>query len=222
MRFEIDGNPDYGDLTVHLEAGESFLAEGGAMSRMSPELEMRSRLLGGLPKAVVRRLVGGESLFVGEYTAPADARGAPSASFSPSQPGTVLHRRLEDDHLILTAGSFLACTPGVELRTRFGGLRAFVSGEGGFFIECSGRGDLFFNAFGGVVERRVDGALTVDTGHVVAFEPSLSYTIGGMGGLKSTLFSGEGLVMKFAGTGTIWLQTRVMPGLVGWLTRYLR
>ena len=65
------------------------------------------------------------------------------------------------------------------------------------------------------------GELVVDTGHVVAWEPSLSYTIGGMGGLKQTLFSGEGLVMRFSGHGRIYLQTRQMPALAGWLTPYL-
>jgi uncharacterized protein (AIM24 family) len=43
-----------------------------------------------------------------------------------------------------------------------------------------------------------------------------------MGGIKSTLLSGEGLVMKFSGTGTIYLQTRTMPGLASWLTPFTR
>ena len=221
MQFEIEGNPDYGDLTVRLDPGESFLAEGGAMSRMSGAMAMRSRLLGGLGKAVVRRLVGGESLFVGEFSAPPESPGPLFASFSPATPGTVLHRKLSGDALTLTAGSFLACSPGVDLRTRVGGLRAFVSGEGAFFIEASGSGDLFFNAFGGVVEREVEGALTVDTGHVVAWEPSLDFAIAGMGGLKQIVFSGEGLVLKFSGRGKVWLQTRVPGGLVRWIVPYL-
>jgi uncharacterized protein (AIM24 family) len=49
----------------------------------------------------------------------------------------------------------------------------------------------------------------------------LSYTIGGMGGIKQTLFSGEGLVMRFSGRGRIYLQTRHMPALAGWLGPYL-
>ena len=74
--------------------------------------------------------------------------------------------------------------------------------------------------FGAVVEREIQGEFTVDTGHVVAWEPTLDYTIGGMGGLKQTLFSGEGLVMQFSGHGRIWLQTRHLKALAGWLTPY--
>ena len=216
MKFDISGNPAYGDLTVALESGESFWSEGGAMSRMSSHLELQTRLVSGLLKSAVRKLVGGESLFISEYTAPQMS----FVSLTPSCPGTILHRPMSGDSFYLTAGSFLACTPDLELRTKFGGLRAFFSGEGGFLIEVSGTGDLFFNSFGGVVERDVDGELIVDTGHVVAFEPSLSYTIGGMGGFKQTLFSGEGLVMRFRGRGKLFLQTRQMPALAGWLSPY--
>jgi uncharacterized protein (TIGR00266 family) len=128
---------------------------------------------------------------------------------------------MKGDSFLLTAGSFLACTPGLELSTRFGGLRAFFSGEGAFLVEVSGQGDLFYNAYGGVVEKEVQGEFVVDTGHVVGWEPTLSYTIGGMGGLKQTLFSGEGLVMRFTGQGKLILQTRHLPSLAGWLSPYL-
>lgn len=216
MKFDISGNPSYGDLTVALAPGESVWSEGGAMSRMSSHIQLNTKLVGGLAKSVVRRLVGGESLFLSEYTAPQMA----FVSLTPACPGCVMHREMKGDSFFLTAGSFLACTPGLNLETRFGGLRAFFSGEGGFLIEVSGEGDLFYNAYGGVVEKEVEGEFVVDTGHVVAWDPSLSYTIGGMGGLKQTLFSGEGLVMRFSGHGKIILQTRHLSSLAGWLRPY--
>ncbi|HAA71584.1 MAG: TIGR00266 family protein [Planctomycetaceae bacterium] len=218
MKFDISGNPAYGDLTVALEPGESFWSEGGAMSRMSAGLDLNTRLPAGLLKSILRRLLGGESLFVSEYTANQMAY----VSLTPSMSGSVLHRELQDDTFLLTAGAFLGCTPGLGLKTRFGGLRSFFSGDGAFMIEVSGTGDLFFNGYGGVVEKEVDGEFIVDTGHVVAFEPSLSYKITGMGGLKQTLFSGEGLVMRFSGTGKLYLQTRHLAGMAGWLARYCR
>lgn len=218
MRFDLQGNPDFGDLTVQLGPGESLWAESGAMSRMSSDLEVKSRLVGGFLPAVVRKLLGGESLFLAEYTAPAGG----VLALAPSLPGAVLHRRLAGEGFYLTAGSFLACSPGVELHTRFGGLKAFFSGEGAFFLACAGQGDLFYNAYGGVVEKQIDGGFTVDTGHVVAWEPTLQYSIGGMGGLKQTFFSGEGLVLKFRGRGKLYLQTRHLGGLVGWLSPICR
>lgn len=216
MDFEILGNPDYGDLTVFLEPGESVYGEGGAMSRMSPDLEVRGRMLGGVVRSLVRKAFGGESAFLAEYT----ARGKGFVAMSPSLPGTVAPRELRGESFLLTAGSFLACTPGIDVRTRFGGLRSLFSGEGAFLIECRGTGTVFFNTYGAMIKREVQGSLTVDTGHVVAWEPTLGYTIRGMGGMKQTFFSGEGLVMAFEGTGTIYLQTRHVGGMVRWLSPF--
>ncbi|MEK6236102.1 MAG: TIGR00266 family protein, partial [Planctomycetales bacterium] len=205
-------------LTVAMGPGDSVWVESGAMSRMSKNMEMKTRAIGGMFKAILRRMVGGESVLVGEYTSP----GVGFVALSPAAPGCVLHREMKGDSFNLTAGAFMACTPGMELKTRFGGLKAFFSGEGAFFLEASGTGDLFFNAYGGVVEKEIDGNFTVDTGHLVAWEPTLDYSIGGMGGLKQTLFSGEGLVMKFSGRGKIYLQTRYLSGMAGWLTSFCR
>ncbi len=217
MKFEVQGNPDYGQVVVELQPGEKILSESGAMSRMDPELELHVRLMGGMLRALARKVLGGESFFLAEY---AGSSGGEIA-FSPSLPGTVLHRRMSGDRLTLTGGSFLACSEGVDIRTRFGGLKSIFSGEGAFLLEVSGTGDLFFNAYGAVIEQEVGGSLTVDTGHVVAWEPSLDYSITGMGGLKSTLFSGEGLVMNFRGDGRIWLQSRTLGQTSGWLIPYL-
>ena len=57
----------------------------------------------------------------------------------------------------------------------------------------------------------------VDTGHIVAFDGSASFDVRRVGGLKSTLFSGEGLVCEFSGPGTVWLQTRNQDALLAWL-----
>ena len=108
------------------------------------------------------------------------------------------------------------------LATRFGGIKAFFSGEGAFVIACRGYGQVFFNSYGAILEREVHGTLVVDTGHVVGWEPTLEYTIRGMGGVKQTLFSGEGLVMAFEGVGKIYLQSRHVPALVRWLAPLCR
>ena len=216
MDFRINGNPDYGHLRVELRPGERIVAEGGSMAWMSAGTKVKVRLLGGLVKALIRRLVAKESLFVAEYSHP----GIGMVTFSPATPGSVAHRRLDGGSFILTAGSYMASTAGVTLKTRFGGLRSLLSGEGAFLIECSGTGDLFYNAYGAMVEKEIDGSLTVDTGYVVAWEPSVSYSIRGMGNLKSTLLSGEGLALRFSGSGKVFLQTRTMDGLAGWLTPF--
>ena len=217
MEFNIDGNPDYGHLTVELGPGESVVAEGGSMAWMSEGVEVKARLLGSLLRAFARKLVGGESLFVGEYSHPTGG----AVTLSPRIPGSVTHRSLAGESLILTGGSYMASTPGVQLSTRFGGLRSMFSGEGMFLIECGGQGDLFFNTYGALVEKEVEDGLTVDTGHVVAWEPTVNYSIRGMGGLKSTLLSGEGLAMRFSGQGKVYLQTRTLDSVANWLIPFL-
>lgn len=216
MEFQINGNPDYGELTCALAPDEKLLTESGAMSRMSRSMDLKGRMMGGLFASLGRKLFGGESLFIGEYSSPDGGW----ISLAPSVPGTVAHHHMDQGSLILTAGSFLACSPDIRLRTRFGGFRYLFSGEGGFFLVASGTGDLFYNTYGGLVEKDVDGTITVDTGHVVAWDPRLSYTVTGMGGWKQTLFSGEGLVVKFSGRGKLYLQTRTIRETAGWLAPF--
>ena len=216
MEHRIEGNPDYGHLRVELSPGDVFIAEGGSMAWAADGTQVKARLLGGFLSALIRKAAGGESLFVGEYTHPTGGE----VAFSPAAPGTVETKRLSGGSLMLTGGSFMACTPGISLALKFGGLRAMFSGEGLFVIECGGVGDLFFNTFGALIEREIDGEFTVDTGHVVAWEPTLSYRLQGMGSLKSTMLSGEGLAMRFSGKGKIYLQTRTMDAMASWLTPF--
>jgi len=217
MKAKIRGNPDFGNLEVTLGPNEHFLMESGAMASMTPGFEVDARLMGGFFSAVVRKLMAGESLLVGDYCHP---RGG-SLTISPAVPGTVKQTRIErGDTLFLQGGAFLAGEPSLEVTTAFGGLKALFSGEGAFFLKVEGHGELFFNAYGGVVERQVNGALTVDTGHLVGWESTLDWKIGKMGSLKTALFSGEGLVMNFSGQGKVYLQSRSMSGLAGWLGKY--
>ncbi|MCH2103054.1 MAG: TIGR00266 family protein [Planctomycetes bacterium] len=122
-----------------------------------------------------------------------------------------------------TAGSYFAIfTPLVVGQYHLTIRHAATSAHKEFVFDVEGDGDLLFNAYGAIVERELDGELTVDTGHVVAWEPTLDYSIEGMGGLKQTFFSGEGLVMRFSGQGKLWLQTRTLGETAGWITPYLR
>jgi uncharacterized protein (AIM24 family) len=139
MKFDISGNPDYGDLTVALEPGDAIWAEGGGMNRMSSHLAMRTHMVGGLGQSIVRKFLGGESLFVAEYTASQMG----FIGISPATPGSVLHREMTGDSFMLTAGAFLACTPGMDLNPRFGGMRSCLYGGGGVVFETPPPGEQF-------------------------------------------------------------------------------
>ncbi|MBT9583701.1 TIGR00266 family protein [bacterium] len=219
MQVEVASNPDFGHLEIVLDQGQSIICESGAMAAMDSDLQLDTKMMGGFLPALWRKMVAGESLLSGVYTS---NRAGSRLWLSPAIPGAVIAYKMEGQPLLLTSGSFLACDSGIQLGTRFGGLRAMFSGEGMFFIEASGSGTLWFNSYGSVIEKEIDGELIVDTGHVVAWEPTLTWTVTGMGNLFSTIFSGEGLVLKFTGRGKVWLQTRSMSGLAAWLAGYCR
>ena len=104
MRFEIQGNPDYGEVIVELGPDEELLAESSAMSRMSSHMEAKSKRLGSFFGAIIRKMFGGESFFVGRFTHPDGG----TVAVAPGLPGTVTHRQMNGDHVFLTAGAFLA------------------------------------------------------------------------------------------------------------------
>jgi uncharacterized protein (AIM24 family) len=113
----------------------------------------------------------------------------------------------------------VAAAPAVDVDTKWGGGRTFFSGEGLFLLRCSGTGDMLVSSYG-AIERRVLAAgeeLKIDTGHIVAFTEGINYKVEKVGGWKSTLLSGEGLVATFSGPGELWMQSRSPSDFVGWL-----
>ncbi|MCB9487966.1 MAG: TIGR00266 family protein [Deltaproteobacteria bacterium] len=219
MRHEIKHGPSFASLFLDLEAGEKIRTEAGCMVGMSPNLQIKTKAYGGLFKAIFRRLLGGESAFQNTYT----AEGGPGRLIcSPTMPGQIRHYPLTRDKALMMQGSsFLACDPSISMKTAYGGVKAMVSGEGLFLLKLKGEGDLFYNSYGEILEVDVDGEYVVDTGHIVAFEDTLKFKIGKVGGLKSTLLSGEGLVARFKGRGKLYIQTRTLGALLGWITPFL-
>ena len=119
-------------------------------------------------------------------------------------------------------GSFCASTTGVTVDTKWGGAKTFFGGEGLLMLKCHGAGDLWVSSYGAIHAVDVKETYTVDTGHIVAFEESLTFTVRKVGGMKSLFFSGEGLVCEFSGTGRLWVQTRNAPALASFLHPFRR
>jgi uncharacterized protein (TIGR00266 family) len=115
----------------------------------------------------------------------------------------------------------VASNPNIVLDTKWQGVtKGFFSGESFFLIKASGQGDLWFNSYGGIISIDVKDAFVVDTGHIVAFTEGLSYKVSRQGGYKSLFLSGEGLVCRFSGEGKVWVQTRKVMPLLGFLQRF--
>lgn len=217
MQHVIRNKPDFASLHVSLDAGESVITEAGAMMGMDPALKMDTNMKGGLLGAASRAL-GGESVFLNTYTGTGPGQ---QLDIAPSQPGDVVHLDLAGT-VIVQRGSFLASTTSVEVQSKWGGARAFFGGESLIMLRCTGQGHLWLSSYGAIHEVAVQGSYTVDTGHIVAFDESLTFDIRKSGGLKSLFFSSEGLVCHFSGTGRLWIQTRNAPTLAGFLHPFRR
>jgi uncharacterized protein (TIGR00266 family) len=214
MEYDIESGPSYALLSLALDGGESVRAEAGAMVSYDDGIEIETNASGGILGSLKRSVLGGESFFQNTFTATQPGE----LSLAPALSGDVVHHEL-DGTLYVQSGSYLASDPSIELDTEFGGGRTFFGGEGLFLLRLDGTGPAFLSSYGAIRERELDDGerFTVDTGHIVAFEESASFDVKRVGGLKSTLFSGEGLVCTFTGPGRVWLQTRSPDAFLSWL-----
>ena len=224
MQAEVKFDGSFAELVMQLEAGESLQAEPGALvaqQGVRMETGFSGGLLGGL-----RRSLGGESFFMNTFTGEA---GGGWVRLAAGTPGSILDWRLSQaEELFIQGSSFLACSPEVKVDSKFQGWRGLFSGEGLFFLrmtveEGASRGSVYCNAYGGIEELRVNPGeeLVVDTGHLVGFDTGVEYGIGRVGGLRSMVAGGEGLVLKFRGSGKVWIQTRNLKSLAEVLLPFL-
>jgi uncharacterized protein (TIGR00266 family) len=212
MEAETRNRPSFANIKVDLTAGDRIIAESGAMASMSSSISMTTRWNGGCLGAFLRRIFGGETLFVNEFTT--DSQG--EIVLTQPMPGDIECIELKGNTLFIQPGGFLACEPGVSLGLGWAGIASFVGGEGLFRLKVSGNGKIWFGAYGGIFAKEVEGEYVVDTGHLVAYEPSISIRMGMAGGIFSSFFGGEGLVTRVTGPGRIYMQSRSLDGLAAW------
>ena len=215
MKYEIKHGPAYALGIVELAAGESIQAEAGAMVSMSDTIKISTGVQGGLMKGLKRSLLGGESFFINTFTAEQSGE----VTVAPALPGDIVALEVGDQALLIQSGSFLAASPEVNIDTKWGGGKTFFSREGLFLLKATGYGTVSVSSYGAIhfIELREGERYTVDTGHMVAFDESVKYDVGKVGGWKSTLLSGEGLVAKLTGPGRFYMQTRSPDSFIDWL-----
>jgi uncharacterized protein (TIGR00266 family) len=208
-KLEVLNPGSFASVKVHLGHNERFISESGLMVRSTANIEVdvttKPKGKGGMFGAL-KRMLGGDSFFMSTYT----ANGEGNVVIAPTLPGDchVLELQGGGAPWMCAGASYMASGPEVALDTQFQGMKGFFSGESMFYVELSGDGPAVVNAFGRIRELDVNGSLIVDTGHVVAFEKSLSYTITKAGSSWFTSWlSGEGFVMNFTGRGKLLVQS---------------
>ena len=211
-KYDISGAPDYGMVNITIPQGKTLKAEASAMAYMDSSLKMKTKMGGGL-----KRMLSGEKLFINEFTA---EEGDAQIGIAPGSPGDIQHVYLEDETIYIQNSAYLCSSPELETAIDFQGFKGFFNGEKLFMIKVTGTGDLWFNSFGGIIEIDVQHNYVVDTGYIVGFTGLLTYDVTMVGGMKSMLFSKEGLVCRFSGEGKVWIQTRLAPSFVNWADAY--
>lgn len=209
--------PAFANLLVKMSTGDRITAEADAMASMSTTLSIQTRWNGGFVGAVLRKIFGGETLFVNEFVANAPGELVLTQPF----PGDIECIELNGTSLYLQPGAYVASESGVKLGVQWAGFASWIGGEGLFRLKVSGMGKVWFGAYGGIFSKEIDGPFIVDTGHLVAYEPTVGMKVGLAGGLFSSFFSKEGLVSRVTGPGRIYLQSRSIDGLATWTNRHL-
>jgi len=207
MQVEILKGPGSSAARINLGANETCVAEGGSLIALRGNVDIKTAthdrkrsLLRGL-----KRMVGGESFFQNYYT----TQGAPAeVLFSATLPGDMLAIEVGAVGIVAEGGSFVVRSSGVELDTGWQGLKSMFSGESLFWLRLRGSGTVVLNSFGAIYPIDVDGDYIVDTGHIVAFEETLKFSITKAGkSWISSFLGGEGLVCRFTGKGRVWCQS---------------
>lgn len=218
--YEIIGD-DLQFVEVELDPGEAAVGEAGAMMYMQDGISMDTVFGDGSAQeggwmgklfGAGKRLLTGESMFTTVFVN--EGQGKKRVAFAAASPGKIVpvHLRELGGALLAQKDAFLCAAKGVSLGIAFQRrLGAGLFGGEGFILQkLEGDGYVFLHAGGALVEKQLKAGevLRVDTGCVVAFQPSVDFDIEYVGKLKSALFGGEGLFFAtLTGPGHVWLQS---------------
>ena len=227
LRYEITGGPAFSIVRVFLEQpGQQVRAEGGAMVYMDGHINMETKSAGGVMRGLKRKF-SGESMFQNFFSLP---DGAPPGmvAFAHGAPGDIIHFHLEQsEEWILSQDAYICGTPSIEVTSKWGGAKALFGGEGLILtkIMAQAEGDVWIGGYG-FVERHVlepGQEFVIDNGVLMAAQAHMheKARISKVGGTKSLVLGGEGVVIRYSGPGVVYTQNREMGLLAALLKPYL-
>lgn len=205
-KFELLCQGDSRVLKINAEKGEIYRVEAGSMIAMTPTFDLKVKA-GSIGK-MFGRVMSGESALLQEYVAIDEGE----LLLAPKASGDITMVNIDSSREYrISNGNFLACTEGIILETKAKVKGIFGSGEGIFGLRAKGEGTLFVNSCGSIykINLNENEEYIVDSTHLVLWDNNMKFSTELAGnGLASSFLSGEGLVAKFVGPGTIWIQTR--------------
>jgi uncharacterized protein (TIGR00266 family) len=219
MEITTRHTPAFGIARIALAPNESVRVESGAMAYMAPSVQLQSKMEGGLFKSLKRAALGGESFFLTTYTA--DGNGG-WVDVAARLPGDLIPLDITSARpFVISKGSWIASAQTINLDTKWGGFRNMFGSEGGFVVHASGDGPCLVACYGALETWNLapGETITVDTGHMVAYEASVNMSLRKVtGGLVQSFKSGEGIVFDFTGPGLVMTQTRNPNELATWIS----
>lgn len=206
MEYEILKNP-MGLIQFKMNKGEKVTAEAAAMVFMLGNIQTETRMRkGGFFKSLKAAAFGGESFFVNEFIANEDecTLGLTGNTLGDIEVLTI------DEEFIVQSGAFVGSTGDLTLDTKWQGFTKGIFGTNLFMLKTIGTGSMFVNAWGGIISKQLkDGEkMILDNYQLVGMSSSASYKVTKHGGLKTTVFGGETLVIEITGPGTVYIQTK--------------
>ncbi|CAM4287686.1 TIGR00266 family protein [Paenibacillus tarimensis] len=222
MNYKVVQEGAFAMLQVNLERGESVKAEMGAMVAMSPTVDLKGTMEGGIMRGI-GRVLSGEKFFFQELKA---ARGPAEVLLAPATLGDVQAIELDGSYkLYVQKDGFLAGTAGIEINTKMQNLvKGLFSGEGFFIIEIGGRGTVFLSSYGAIhaINLAPGEEVIIDNSHLVAWPSYMDYKIEkASAGWLSSFTSGEALVCRFRGEGVVLVQSRNPAGFGSWIKQFI-
>ena len=208
LQVTLRMRPGSAAAEIKLASGQEFTAEAGAMIAMSPTVQMTTtthkKNSGGIMRGL-KRMISGESFFLNHYSAGSNPG---TVWLGATHSGDMMVKELNGEGIIVQGGSYVASSPGIEINSNWQGFKSVLSKESLFWLSIKGRGTVVINSFGAIYPIQINGEYIVDTGHIVAFEESLNFSLTKAGkSWVSSILGGEGLVCKFKGQGTVWVQS---------------
>ncbi|NUM31256.1 MAG: TIGR00266 family protein [Bacteroidetes bacterium] len=224
-------------VSIELDPNETVISESGSLMMMEDGIKMETVFGDGSSRgqsildkvfSAGKRILTGESLFMTSYTNIGSLK--KQLHFAAPYPGKIIpiDLSLHNGKMICQKDSFLCAAKGVaigiEFQKKLGA--GFFGGEGFIMQKLEGDGMCFIHSGGAIIERQLQYGekLRIDTGCIVAFESTVDYDIEFVGGIRNTIFGGEGLFFAtLTGSGKIWVQSlpfsrlasRILAGAVG-------